>query len=234
MLDREEIDKWLQLHLTPGSYTRNYDVTPHGVKYYGHFTLTSKAPTNIAMKDRVLSLTKLPFKLSFVEKDLDINHTGLATLENFPHTVGGYCSIENNKLTSLKGCPTLATKMFSFENNPISEIDALPEYVGNRIFFGGTHVSNLHNMHKLVKQMNGCFECDVLNITQSVLSILLIDGCNGIRDVEMRDAVSTPKAKWVEILNKYAGRETEAERKNAVFACQAELIHAGFRDYARI
>ena len=142
----------------------------------------------------------------------------LTSLEGSPSIIDTlYC--DNNQLGSLKGGPTTVKNNFVCENNKLTSLEGAPSSVGGYFACFENKLTSLHNIHKQIKHIGlyAYFECNP--ITSCVLGLLLIDGLekvyldtNGVED----------------IINKHLKGDRD------VFACQEELIEAGYEEFAQL
>lgn len=113
-------------------------------------------------------------------------------------TVKGYFSCSNNKLTSLEGAPRETSSSF---------------------YCDGNKLTSLEGVHKIIKKINGTFNCKYNFIKSGGIGLLLIEGLTEI-DSELR---------VFEIIEKYLG-----QGKRGLLACQEELIENNFEEYAKL
>ena len=143
----------------------------------------------------------------------------LSVMGKQPMHFNGHFSCSNKKLTSLKGAPSSVSGYFSCYSNNLTSLEGAPSSVGGHFVCSRNKLTSLHNIHKQIKHIGlyAYFECNP--ITSCVLGLLLIDGLekvyldtNGVED----------------IINKHLKGERD------VFACQEELIEAGFDEFAQL
>lgn len=150
------------------------------------------------------------------EGDLCLWEAGLESLEGCPPKTEGDFYCNSNHLTSLKGCPSVIGTM-----NGGGEFDMT-----------NNQITNLHDVHKLVKKMGSTFALGRNPIKSHVLGLLLIDGLMQINTGEDGGAdypALTPE--WVNILNNYLPNKKGME---SVYDCQTALIEAGLEEYAQL
>lgn len=173
--------------------------------------------------------------------DFRLENTDVESLEGCPHEVTGTVWIRNNKkLTSLKGGPKIVGNDyianncslvsvegspekididFMVHNNNIESLEGCPKFVGCDFWIHTNNLSNLHNIHKQIKHIGGMANFGGNPITSHMLGLLLIDGLCGIY---------YDNKKIENIINKHLKGERD------IFACQEELIEAGFEDFAQL
>ena len=127
---------------------------------------------------------------------------GLTTLEGAPSIIrNGAFDCSTNRLTSLKGIP--------------SSVDGFVNCAANKL-------TSLHDIHKLIKNMDGVFWANSNPITSCILGVLLIRGCIGL----MIDNIRVKNIIIKHLPNNYGFQ--------GVLACQNELLDAGFDEYAKL
>ena len=142
----------------------------------------------------------------------------LTVMGQQPDRIVGDFTCAGKSLISLEGAPRVVTGSFYCQRNYIDSLDHVPESM-NYLNFYENELESLHNIHKKIKHCTiGGFEKNP--IKSHVLGLLLIDGLTKIWFDD----------NWplVRIINKHL----EGDRD--VFACQEELIEAGFEDFAQL
>ena len=150
--------------------------------------------------------------------NIDCSEQFITSLEGAPTVVSGEFDCNTNLLKSLKGCPEHVGFLYA-DSNQIDSIEGLPKTVKTYISLDHNKITNLHNIHKMVKKMNGVIYLRDNPITSHILGVLLIEGCELI-------ILDYPKVH--NIINKHLKGDRD------VFACQEELIEAGFDEYAKL
>ena len=109
---------------------------------------------------------------------------------------------------------------FSCSDKKITSLEGAPSSIGDSFYAYNNNLTSLHNIHKQIKHIGGFANFRYNNpITSHVLGLLLIDG---LTDVFLENK------KVQNILNKHLKGDRD------VFACQEELIEAGFEDFAQL
>jgi len=134
--------------------------------------------------------------------DFDCSHNNLASLDGAPSSTTGFFRCSYNYLTSLKGAPSSIGSYFDCSSNELA---------------------SLHDIHKIIKKMNGEFWANHNPIKSCILGVLLIEGCN---EIIIDDAIKVSK-----IINKYL---PNTRGFSAVINCQSELLDAGFDEFAKL
>ncbi len=154
-----------------------------------------------------------------IARDFFCSYDKLTSLKGAPISIDGNFNCSNNNLTSLKGGPTSVSGYYYCYENKLTSLEGLPSSMDS-LSISNNKLTTLHNIHKIIKRMNGAANFSGNPIETHVLGLLLIDG---LEKVWFDD-------NWplVRIINKHL----EGERD--VFACQEELIENGFEEYAQL
>lgn len=152
-------------------------------------------------------------------KEFDCAGVKLTSLEGSPSTVLDQFDCQDNELKSFKGGPKTVGGAVVADFNMISSLEGFPKSVGSFVSLEGNELSSLHNIHKFIPKMSGILYLSGNPIRSHVLGLLLIDGITHI----VYDGGKIQK-----IINKHLNDDRD------VFACQEELIEAGFEDYAQL
>jgi hypothetical protein len=130
---------------------------------------------------------------------------------------GSYARLQLNKLPSdvKKRYEDAEFKCFS---NRLTSLEGSPEYVDGDFEASDNMFTSLHNIHKIVKTING--ELDLMRnpIKSSVLGLLKIKNL---------DRVLLDNDKVRRIINKYLP-------EGDIVECQSELIEAGLDEFAKL
>ena len=110
-------------------------------------------------------------------------------------------------------------KSLHYEGYRLDSLEGVPSSIGINLYCSNNNFTSLHNIHKKIKYIGGLASFNKCPITSHVLGLLLIDGLqqvyldtNGVED----------------IINKHLKGDRD------VFACQEELIEAGFDEFAQL
>ena len=90
-----------------------------------------------------LELTKLPIKFGSVGGSFWCNNNKLTTLEGCPKSVGGNFFCSNNKLTTLEGCPKSVGGDFWCHNNQLTSLEGCPKSVGGGFWCYNNQLTSL-------------------------------------------------------------------------------------------
>ena len=101
----------------------------------------------------------------------------------------------------------------------ITSLEGIPPSINGNVYFANNKIKSLHNIHKQIKHINGGISFIGNPITSHVLGLLLIDGLK---------MVFLDNTKVEAIINNHLRGERD------VFACQEELIEAGFDEFAKL
>ncbi len=119
----------------------------------------------------------------------------------------------------LENIPSRISGYFYCSVNKLTSLEGAPSSIGGDLDCFSNCLSSLHNIHKQIKHIGGYADFRKNPITSCVLGLLLIDGLekvylntNGVED----------------IINKHLKGDRD------VFACQEELIEAGYEEFAQL
>lgn len=143
----------------------------------------------------------------------------LTSLEGSPKTINGLFLCHFNNLKTLKGGPTEVGGNYLAHNNSLISLEGAPSSVGGNFSVIRNELTSLHNIHKQIKHIGGFADFEENPIKSHILGLLLIDGII---------AVYLDNDKVQDIINKHLYGERD------IFACQEELIEAGFEDFAQL
>jgi len=129
----------------------------------------------------------------------------------------------NNNLTSLVGAPSSVGGYFSCSNNNLTSLEGAPSSIGGMFSCTANKLTSLHDVHKIIKKINGEFYANRNPITSCVLGILLIEG---VMDFELDYNEEADI-----IINKYL---PNTRGFSAVIECQSELLDASLDEYAKL
>lgn len=135
-------------------------------------------------------------------------------------TIGGKFKIEIDEWTSLKGCPTHVDGSVDLcKMRKIKSLEFAPK-VSTGWYRIPDHIESIVGIENYIKKIDGTLYLETLYIKNGGIGILLIEGVDRIDGTV---ALLTPPFL---IIEKYIGRPDE------IFACQTELMDAGYEDYA--
>ncbi len=166
--------------------------------------------------NRITSLDGSP---SSVSNMFSCFNNKLTSLVGGPTTVGSsfYCS--KNLLTSLKGAPSSVGGEFYCADNKLTSLDGAPSSIGGEFVCHTNKLTSLHNIHKQIKKIGDSANFTNNPIVSHVLGLLLI---------EELPYVVFDNEKLEQIINKHLQGERD------IFACQEELIEAGYEELAQL
>ena len=140
-------------------------------------------------------LTELPLKFNKVNGIFDCDDNKLTSLEGCPQTIGGSFLCSYNKLTSLEGCPEIIEGSFFCSNNNLTSFDGCPKSVrgdfkcyNNKIFTFDGLPDFMH--------VSGRFDCwgnlvyNVWGLFRDVYKFEIFNFCDPIRPP--KEEVGTP------------------------------------------
>jgi hypothetical protein len=181
---------------------------------------------------KLVEVTSTQFAGDFACRDKD-----LTTLEGVLRSVagteitsvGGSFNCNNNKLTSLKGCPKIVGGDFFCSNNLLTSLEGAPEIIGVDFFCTFNNLTSLEGIHKIIKEINGGFYARKNPIKSHVLGLLLI---KGLKQIRLGFSTFTDEFSEVQtILNKHLPNNIG---NKGVLACQSDLLDAGLDDFAQL
>lgn len=160
-----------------------------------------------------------------VKGSVDLMGLGLDYIPvNFEY-VHGFFDCDDNHLTSLKGCPRFVGEYFSCQSNKIDSLEHSPRIVSQGNYWcNGNEITSLVGISDLIKFSQGSFVTDFKKITQGGLGLLLIEGLTHVGEPGDVDELTQ---QW-KIIQKYLGQPDN------IFACQAELLDAGFEEFTEL
>ena len=180
--------------------------------------------------------------------DFWCGYNKIKSLKGLPKIDGGICLDYNVGLKSLKWCPTIVngdfscsycTSIKSLQFSPrevhgdfdavmccLSSLDFCPEIVIGNFSVVANKLESLENIHKNIKQIDSVFDCSGNPIKSHMLGLLCIKGLQKVL-CDRKNIMHEP----VQIINKYLEQPMSKQR---MFDCQAELIDAGFAEYAKL
>lgn len=145
--------------------------------------------------------------------------SGLTSLEGSPTAVDGNFYCDRNMLRSLKGGPKFVNGDFYCNQNNIIYLKDAPQSIDGNFICENNLLPSLRDIHKSIKFIEGFANFEFNPIKSHVLGLILIEG---LQDVLLDN-------KEVEdIINGHLKRGRD------VFACQEELIEAGYEDFAQL
>lgn len=160
--------------------------------------------------------------------DLGVAYKRLTSLEGCPSLVIGDFTCYDNHLVSLKGGPAKVTGFYTCSRNYLKNLDGVASEIGEGFDCSYNGLTSLHNIHKQIKFIGGSANFIRNPIKSHVLGLLLINGLDEVAFESFAPWANKPRQQMNEIINKHLknGRD--------VFACQEELIEAGFDEYAQL
>jgi hypothetical protein len=131
----------------------------------------------------------------------------------------GIFDCANKRLTSLKGAPTTIGSSFSCYFNQLTSLEGVPHTIGGNFYCHGNKLTSLKGIHKQIKYIDGSAVFKQNPIKSHVLGLLKI---KGLIDCEL------DQLRVQHIVN------THLKGDRDIFACQEELIEAGYPEYAQL
>lgn len=145
----------------------------------------------------------------------------LVSLKGCPSEIAGDFFCSDNDLTSLEGGPKIVDGCYQARDNQLISLKGVPDTI-NWLVLSNNKLTSLRGIEKLIKNTTGLAMININNnpIKSHILGLLMIPGLKNvqfhIKDVE-------------EIINKNLGKG-----RTGVLDAQADLIAAGYPDYAQL
>jgi hypothetical protein len=168
----------------------------------------------ICSANELISLEFCPKK---VGRDFYCNANHLTSLEFCPMGINGIFDCAYNQLTSLKGGPEKVKYDCYCNSNKLVSLEGCPKEIGGMLDLTNNKLKDLHNIHKHMHS------CEFINLGENPIESHIL----GLLKIKNLEKVQL-KNKGVEtIINKYLPL-------GDIFACQSELIEAGFEAFAQL
>jgi hypothetical protein len=167
-----------------------------------------------------LRLTSLAGMPKVLHGGVSCGTNNLETLYGAPEKVSDKFSCRHNKLTSLKGAPKSVGGYFNCEDNLISSLEGAPNTIAGVFYCSGNKLTSLKGIHKQIKYIGDFATFDGNPIKSHMLGLLKIDGLRHIYYIDNKPVQN--------IINKHLKGDKD------IFACQEELIEAGFPEFAQL
>ena len=219
---RIHLQHWLERHGIAGSVKINEDDTVTGI-------------SDIHIHGDNMKSGTCPVKFTVVAGDFSYSGGTITTLKNFPDTVDGELSATHNALTSLHGFPAkgVGGDVDFTDNAELKTIEGIADTLNGSLIMSGTGVTTLNGWHKILKKMDGYIDISNCDIQGGLLSPLMIHGCREIKMTKMLDGTSADRRTVIGEVLKIVNKHLQSEDKD-IFACQDELIDAGYSDFAQM
>ena len=155
--------------------------------------------------------------------DFDCTSNSLTSLEGSPEEVSGDFYCYGNLLTSLKGAPQKVGGYFDCSNNSLTSLEGGPQEIGYDFYcINNKLLTSLKDIHKHIKSIKGEFDAEYCpKIKSNVLGLLLI---KNLKQVKLNN-------KEVQVI---INMHLDGGSMRSALECQAELIQAGFEEYAKL
>lgn len=173
----------------------------------------------LCARGKLESLVGMP---DYVGGDFDCQANKLTSLEGAPSYVGGSYICALNTINSLKGVPETINGSFDCSFCGLSSFEYFPKVIKGDFKMVCNGFISLKDIHKHIKQIDGELNTYSNQIRSNVLGLLLIKNLKKVM-------ISTGEV--MSIVNSYLPNDRGMD---AVLECQAELIEAGFEDFAEL
>ena len=171
-----------------------------------------------------VDLFKLPTDLpDVINGNFYCYNNKLTSLKFCPSEVGGTFDCADNKLTSLEHCPSEVGGDFFCSFNRLTSLEHCPSEVGGDFFCTRNKLTSLKDIHEQIKKIDGDFYCDGNPIKSHILGLIFVK-IDGDIITKLGDGNDVDK-----ILNIWKN-----QGRKGVLGCQRELIDAGYRDLAQL
>ncbi len=184
----------------------NVEILPIGIR-----VITGSFNCNNTM---ITSLTNAPVSVG----SFDCSRTKITSLEGAPRRVLKYFDCSVTDITSFRGAPEYVGGNLHAGFTPITDVQHFPKYVGRNASITNTDISSLHNAHHYLHDVKIGGQLFLPDRCTHLLSLIY---CNDI------SKIGGPAGSY--IMNKHL-----AKKERDIFACQEELIEAGFIEQAKL
>lgn len=173
------------------------------------------------------NLTDLQGMSPNVTFNINCSGSKLKSLKGAPERVNGWMDCSDNLLTSFVGGPKTVATEFNASLNLLTSLEGAPTDMGNIRLTHNSHLTNLKDVHKHIKSLNGIFNVEGCPLKSHVLGLLLIDGLTWVF-MDNKDVQN--------ILNKYITKIDNSMNMRRQFLLQAQedMIEAGLEEYAKL
>lgn len=174
---------------------------------------------------KLISLEGMPIS---VGEDVSIvTCHNLRTLEHFPPNIGEALAIRNcNKIESLIGLPAkIPSDLTLFNLKSLKSFEGAPREIGGDVALDG--FTSLVGISAFIQKISGSCGIEfkkLSDIVEGGIELILIADLQQFNWSDRK----TKNVKAFDIIHEYLGRPDD------IFACQAELIDAGFEQYAKL
>lgn len=151
--------------------------------------------------------------------DFNCHDNKIQSLEGGPTKVSGIYACSFNKLTSLQGAPTTINRDFACSHNELESLEGAPSHIAGDFICRSNNLKSLKGINKIIKHIGGYANFSDNEISSNILGLLRIEGLKNV--ILDDDTVEN-------IINKHLAGDRD------IFACQEELIDAGFEEYAKL
>jgi hypothetical protein len=140
----------------------------------------------------------------------------LTSLEGCPQKINGLFSCNDNRLTSLKGCPQIGVHNIWCRENNITSLEGCAPNT-HSLYCNYNHIKDLHDIHRHIHS------CDFISLIKNPIESHVL----GLLKIKNLKTVALDNVLVADIIEKYLPLGN-------IFACQTELIEAGFSNHAKL
>ncbi len=127
---------WLKIRIN--SICREWGIKNYTINKDGSIDVSGDV--NLSYK----GLSELPLKFRNITGDFFCDNNKLTSLEGCPQTVGGSFWCDENQLTSLEGCPQTVGDSFLCDNNKLTSLEGCPQTVGGTFYCYNNPCSSIY------------------------------------------------------------------------------------------
>jgi len=165
------------------------------------------------------------------QDELCVADLGLAEFSNVRRWHGDV-NLSGEKLTSLRGSPSIIIGDFNVKNNFLTDWSYGPSEVHGDVYFDNNSFTNFHNIHEHLKVVKGVIWFSSPNkIKSHVLGFLMIEGL-----LNLNVSNTTISSSWVHVIEKHLTIivHTPKDRRSRLYDCQQALIDAELDEFAQL
>lgn len=151
--------------------------------------------------------------------DFNCHDNKIQSLEGGPTKVGGLYACSFNTLVSLKGAPTSMSGDFACSHNELDSLEGAPSRIAGDFICRSNNLKSLKGIYKIIKHIGGKANFSDNEISSNILGLLRIEGLKNV--ILDDDTVEN-------IINKHLAGDRD------IFACQEDLIDAGYEALAEL
>lgn len=165
-------------------------------------------------------LTSLKYSPEVIHGDFVASYNKITSLEGMPREIFKDVVLSSNELETLKDCKLKEVFNSLYLNtNKLQSLEGVPRKIGQSLYAVGNKITSLQGIHKYIDSIGFSLMLKRNPIKSHVLGVVRIANLRKI-EIDNKDVEK--------IINKYLAGDRD------IFACQEELIDAGFEDFAQL